>query len=141
MSPIVSEGGCLCGAVRYRITGAPRSSSICFCRSCRLASGAPAVAWFVVAMNQYVLLGGQLVAFRSSPEVVRSSCARCGTPVAYQHVDDPDSIELTTATLDEPQRFPPTHEIWHSQKVAWAASDSTLTHYPRDSHSGPNPSA
>jgi hypothetical protein len=93
MSPIVSEGGCLCGAVRYRITGAPRSSSICFCRSGRLACGAPAVTWFVVAVNQYVLLGGQLVAFRSSPEVVRSSCARCGTPVAYQHVDDSDSID------------------------------------------------
>jgi hypothetical protein len=53
MTDIVSEGGCLCGAVRYRITGEPRSSSTCFCRSCRLASGATPVAWLVVGLGQY----------------------------------------------------------------------------------------
>ena len=96
------------GRFRYRITGAPRSSSVCFCRSCRLASGAPSVGWFVVALAQYTLLSGQLATFRSSAPVVRSFCATCGTPIAYQHADDPDAIELTTATLDEPDRFPPT---------------------------------
>ena len=39
------EGGCLCGAVRYRISGSPLSSVNCHCESCRRASGAPAVAW------------------------------------------------------------------------------------------------
>ena len=133
MSEIIAEGGCLCGAVRYRITGAPRSSSVCFCRSCRLASGAPSVGWFVVAMGQYTLLSGQLATFRSSAPVVRSFCATCGTPIAYQHADAPDAIELTTATLDDAGRFPPTREIWHSQKVPWAASDPVLAHYRHES--------
>ena len=133
MSEIIAEGGCLCGAVRYRITGAPRSSSVCFCRSCRLASGAPSVGWFVVAMAQYPLLSGQLATFRSSTPVVRSFCATCGTPLAYRHAVDPDAIELTTATLDDPDRFPPIREIWHSQKVSWAASDPVLAHYRRNS--------
>ena len=130
----VSEGGCLCGAVRYRIRGAPRSSSVCFCRSCRLASGAPSVAWFVVHVDQYTLLSGQRRTFRSSPAVTRSFCATCGTPLSYQHTDDPSEIELTTATLDEPQRFAPTREIWHSHKVAWAASDPAVPHFARESN-------
>jgi hypothetical protein len=51
------EGGCLCGSIRYQVKGAPRSSSVCFCRSCRLASGAPSVAWFVVGRNQFTNAG------------------------------------------------------------------------------------
>jgi hypothetical protein len=139
VSEAVVEGGCLCGSVRYRITRAPRSSSVCFCRSCRLASGAPSVGWFVVALAQYTLLSGQLATYRSSVPVVRSFCATCGTPLAYQHADDPDAIELTTATLDEPDRFPPTREIWHSQKVSWAASDPALAHYDSDSRGESDP--
>ena len=135
MQPIVSEGGCLCGSVRYRISGAPRSSSVCFCRSCRLASGAPSVAWFVVDLAQFDLLSGALATFQSSPPVKRSFCAKCGTPLAYQHTDDLTAIELTTATLDDPLRFPPVREIWHSQKVSWAASDSTIPHYSQENQS------
>jgi hypothetical protein len=133
MTDIVSEGGCLCGAVRYRITGEPRSSSTCFCRSCRLASGATPVPWLVVGLVQYALLSGQLATVRSSPQVVRSFCARCGTPISYHHQDDAETLDLTTATLDQPERFPPTKEIWHESKVAWARSDPALARFSRDS--------
>jgi len=84
-------------------------------------------------MAQYTLLSGELATFRSSAPVVRSFCAICGTPLAYQHADAPDAIELTTATLDDPERFPPTREIWHLQKVSWAAPNPALVHYGRDS--------
>jgi hypothetical protein len=132
MEAIVCDGGCLCGAIRYRISGSPRSSSVCFCRSCRLASGAASVAWFVVGLDSFSLLAGSLAAYRSSPPVTRSFCPQCGTPIAYQHADAPDAIELTTATLDEPQRFPPSKEIWHSHRLAWAASDPALPHLAQD---------
>ena len=52
--PLFAEGGCLCGAVRYRISGTPVSSSVCRCRSCRPASGAPGV----VHKDHYQLLQG-----------------------------------------------------------------------------------
>ena len=133
MEYINSEGGCLCGSVRFRITGVPRSSSVCFCRSCRLAGGAPSVAWFVVNIDQYTLLSGQPATFQSSPPVTRSFCAKCGTPLSYQHTDDRNAIEITTATLDDPQRFPPTREIWHSQRVPWAASSPTIPHFTQES--------
>lgn len=45
MSERVVEGGCLCGAVRYRVGGAPISSGICHCRSCRRTSGSPTLPY------------------------------------------------------------------------------------------------
>jgi hypothetical protein len=39
------QGGCLCNSIGYRLTGVPLAQSLCHCRSCRLASGAPSVAW------------------------------------------------------------------------------------------------
>lgn len=129
MRRIVSEGGCLCGDVRYRVIGTPISSSVCFCRSCRLAGGAASVAWFVVELDQFELLSGVIGRCRSSPPVERGFCSRCGTPLSYRHSDAPRRIELTTATLDDPQRFPPTREIWHSHRLSWAASDPALPHF------------
>jgi hypothetical protein len=128
-SPLVLAGGCLCGAVRYRIMGRPRSSSTCFCHSCRRASGAASVAWFVVGASECALDAEHLARFRSSAGVTRGFCARCGTSLTYQRDDALDELELTTASLDEPHRMPPTHEIWHVDRVPWAASDASLPRF------------
>jgi len=130
------HGGCLCGAVRFRVDGLPFSVSICHCRSCRLASGAPAVSWFVVSMNQFAWLSVQPAVFLSSPEVTRSFCGQCGTQLAYMHDDAPRTIELTTASLDNPSVFKPTKEIWLSEKLSWVATNPSLDHYSRDSQTG-----
>ena len=50
MSKHVAEGGCLCGAIRYRVRGAPLSTTLCHCRSCRLACGGPTLAWAIFRM-------------------------------------------------------------------------------------------
>jgi hypothetical protein len=46
------EGGCLCGAVRYRVNESPRSQGTCYCENCRRAAGAPSVAWIIVSRGQ-----------------------------------------------------------------------------------------
>lgn len=134
--PEMSEGGCLCGAVRYRVEGQAASSSVCFCRSCRLASGASPVAWVVFGRRWFHLHQGRLTTIRSSPPVRRSFCSQCGTPIAYEHDDEPDIIELNTMTFDAPQRHPPAYEIWHQDRVPWAASDPRLPHYVTDREEG-----
>ena len=43
---MVTDGGCLCGAVRYRLEGPPlHADYYCHCRMCQRAAGAPVVAW------------------------------------------------------------------------------------------------
>ena len=126
-------GGCLCGAVRYEAAGPFRSVSVCHCRSCRLASGAPSVAWFVLPHSRFRWSQGAPRLFASSPPVRRGFCERCGTQLSYQHSDPPDVIEMTTLSLDEPGDVRPTREIWLSERVAWVSVDPLLEHFSHES--------
>jgi hypothetical protein len=133
MSDSAPQGGCLCGTIRYRITGLPVAQSLCHCRSCRLAAGAPSVAWIVVRRSEFMIVSGEPVRFRSSMSVVRTFCGKCGTPLTYQNDDSPDTIDVTTATLDLPEAFPPTREIWLEHKLAWERANENLQQFPRSS--------
>jgi hypothetical protein len=127
-------GGCLCGAIRYNADAPFKSVSVCHCHSCRLASGAPTVSWFVLPMRQFHWLRGAPKLIASSPPVKRGFCDRCGTQLSYQHDDAPDEIEITTLSLDEPGQVRPTREIWLSDRVAWVPINPLLEHYSQDSN-------
>jgi hypothetical protein len=115
------EGGCLCGAVRYRIDGPIVESGLCHCRSCRLASGATPVAWLTVATKDLVLTAGATVGHASSPGVTRRHCGTCGTPLTYEC--DAGLVDVTVGTLDRPAAVAPASESWLSHRVPWAAID------------------
>jgi hypothetical protein len=123
------EGGCLCRAIRYRVTGEPLAKTLCHCRSCRLASGAPSLAWAVFRSNDFVLTAGTPVSFQSSAGVYRTFCGTCGTSLAYRRMSRPDAIDVTTISLDHPENFAPTVEIWVEERVPWERLYGALPHY------------
>ena len=133
----VVEGGCLCTAVRYRVTGTAIATSNCHCNSCRRASGAPSVAWVVLRATDFAYANGQPVAFRSSPSVIRTFCGTCGTPLTYQHDESPETIDVATATLDLPGRFAPTREIWLEHRIPWVPVNEALQLFPKSSRAQP----
>ena len=116
---MVREGGCLCGAVRYGLGGAPSSSASCHCRSCRGASGAPVVAWITVKRSEFTILSGNPAIFHSSPGVTRQFCSHCGTGLTYETELHPDTIDVTSASLDDPDAYPPTADVWLEDKLSW----------------------
>jgi hypothetical protein len=132
-----SEGGCLCGLVRYRITGAPISSCLCHCISCRRATGAPTVAWLTVERGQLEIFLGSPRSLQSSPEVLRRFCGGCGTALTYENSKNPLTIDITTLSLDDPNCFPPDDEVWVEHKVSWQITDPSRGLYPRGTTSGP----
>jgi len=113
------EGGCFCGAIRYELRGKCSNSMVCHCRSCRRAAGSPVVAWVTFRTSALRFTRGSPAEFRSSPPVVRTFCPACGTPLTYRHDDYADTIDITTCSLNEPERFPPTHHSWLSHDVPW----------------------
>lgn len=131
--PAWHEGGCFCGAIRFRLIGDPLHSLICHCTSCRRASGAPSVAWLTFDRRQVEFLCGEARCFRSSPGVVRRFCANCGSQISYETDASPASIDLTTASLDDPAAFPPSREVWVEDKLGWEALDDSLEHCARGS--------
>ncbi|MFZ0551941.1 MAG: GFA family protein [Steroidobacteraceae bacterium] len=136
-----AEGGCLCGAIRYRVTGAPSWSTICHCRTCRKASGAPSVGWLTFDRGRFSLLRGVPGRIVSSPGVERSFCAVCGTPLTYASEGRSGDIDVTTISLDDETRFPPTGEVWMAHKVSWEITDPTRAQHPEDPDEEPPPSA
>ncbi|HEX2484141.1 MAG TPA: GFA family protein [Myxococcota bacterium] len=123
------EGGCLCGDVRYRAVGPATNRCFCHCRSCRLASGAPFVAWATVPAGGFALTRGALASHRSSARVARGFCARCGTALTYAHDARPEELDLALATLDEPGAISPECHIWVSHRLPWIALTDGLPSY------------
>lgn len=128
-----AEGGCQCGAVRYRIAAAPQVVDICHCGQCRRASGAAFIPWLVVRRADFAWTGGEAAAFESSPGSHRLFCRGCGTPLAMTWRGDAGLIDVTLGSLDEPQRFVPTAESWTSARLPWARLAHRMTDYPGDS--------
>jgi hypothetical protein len=124
------DGGCFCGKVRYRATAAPQASMICHCQSCRRAVGAPVVAWVTFARSALAFTEGEPAYFASSEPVRRGFCAACGTPLTYEHTDRPDSIDITTASLDAPNAFPPTHHSYLANDLTWVRFGDGLPAFP-----------
>jgi len=125
------EGGCLCSAIRFRISGEPIFSIVCHCSTCRRASAAPTVAWLTFDRGQVEMLSGSPRTYRSSQGVVRQFCGTCGSQLAYENIESPTTIDITTASLDNPNLFPPTLEAWLEHRVPWQTPDATRAQYPR----------
>ena len=135
MNTKIVEGGCLCGAIRYRITGKPRATSLCHCRTCRLAAGAPSVAWVVLDAADLSFINGTPQVYYSSASIRRTFCSRCGTSLTYQRETESQTIDVTTASLDSPDAYPPTREIWLSHKLEWERANEDMASYPQSSRS------
>jgi Uncharacterized conserved protein len=124
-----TNGGCLCGAIRYRATGQPIVSMVCHCRTCRKAAGSPLVAWLTFPVRAFTFVRGQPSEFSSSPPVKRTFCPSCGTPLTYTHADRPAEIDVTTVSIEDPEAFPPDHHSWVSHSLSWVRLDDGLPAY------------
>lgn len=129
------EGGCLCGAVRYRIEGAPRVVSACHCGMCRRASGAPFVIW-LTAKRDRVTFDAAPRWRESSPEGARGFCPDCGTHVAARSSHYERYYDIPAGTLDAPEATPPERHVFAAYRLPWVSLDDGLPAYGDDAFSG-----
>ena len=130
-----TEGGCLCGATRYRATGKPYKVSYCYCNWCCKATGAPVVAWLMYDEGQVEFIKGRPQKYESSPGVLRGFCPMCGTPLWWEGAWDDKPIQMVTSgSLDDPESYPPDRHANCHNKTSWfeVADD-----HPRYAHAGP----
>lgn len=125
------EGGCQCGAVRYRIAEVdPVTVALCHCRSCRRAHAAPAVGWVMYLEAQVEFTAANPAVYESSPGVRRSFCSKCGTPVCFTADFLPGFIDLPIGSLDKPEDMPPMYHFWDSMRLPWMKLDDGLPRHP-----------
>lgn len=114
-------GGCMCGTVRFELKSDPFDAGWCHCRTCQLNSGSPAMAFASAKHGDWVATkGGAAVrTVKTSSFGRRAFCGECGTPL-YVRVDhQPDTLDFSIVTLDEPSAIAPEFHIFWSSKVPW----------------------
>jgi hypothetical protein len=126
------SGGCLCRAVRYRITAQPIVTRVCWCRLCQyLAAGNGTVN--ICFPKDAVHIEGTLRAYRSVADsgnvMHRRFCPTCGTQVFSESEARPALIFVRAGTLDDSQAAQPAATIWVSQAPAWACINPDLPRF------------
>ncbi|WP_327740499.1 GFA family protein (plasmid) [Streptomyces nojiriensis] len=97
----VRSGGCLCGKVRFTVTGPVDDPHICACKDCSTRSGAPFQWWVGFPMSGLEWTGAEPTWFDTHPgKTARGFCPDCGTHIAARDYGDSTIIGILAPALD-----------------------------------------
>lgn len=119
------EGGCGCGAVRYRLTDKPYIVHNCHCGLCQRQTGTGSAVNAFIETDRLEHLSGELTehefATGSGGTQVVIRCAKCGTPLWSHYPRLGRKVAgVRVGTLDDPSGTPPDVAIFVADKPAWA---------------------
>lgn len=120
------EGGCHCGALRYRLEGDLTDIAHCHCSICRRVSGGLVVTWLTLPRSGFRWLKGRPRMYVAPTSCSRFFCGDCGAHLALSTVHSPQTIDVTVATLDHPESVRATRHIWTSSRLPWLHLDEQL---------------
>jgi hypothetical protein len=120
---VPAEGGCACGAVRYRLTSAPMFTHCCHCRDCQRQTGTAFVLNLLIEADRVQLLAGEPVPVEVEREDGRPPqrifrCPRCQVAV-FSEYGRPQVRFVRAGTLDDPSGVVPDVHIYTRSKVGW----------------------
>lgn len=113
-------GGCLCGRVRFEASGQPYRVGIRHCLDCRKHHGA--------LFHASAIFPADAVAVHGETRVYegRHFCPHCGSTVFGRSGDE---IELNLGSMDAPDQFKPTYELWTVRRESWLPAFPITTRY------------
>lgn len=118
------EGGCACGAVRYRLTSAPMFVHCCHCTSCQRETGTAFALNALIETDRVELLAGAPEPVDTPSESGKGQkilrCPRCRVALWSHYAGAGERIAFVrVGTLDEPWRLPPDIHIYTRSKLPW----------------------
>ena len=100
MSAANRTGGCLCGAIRFTVSGPLREVVVCHCGRCRRQHGHVA-AYTEAALDDVAIVEGGALAWYVADGRQRGFCERCGASLFWRRTGD-DRISIAAGTFDAP---------------------------------------
>ena len=115
------RGSCLCGGVRYEISGPLSYPLNCHCSMCRKAHGAAFRSRARVKADDFRWTQGAelLTYYESSPGNHRGFCRVCGSPLLSRFDNDPSSYGLPLGALDDDPGIKPGFHVFVASKAPW----------------------
>jgi hypothetical protein len=133
MSKSTFSGSCLCGSVRYEITGDARAFYHCHCRRCRKATGTGHASNIIVVPTAAKWLSGDdLIRSYKVPEAARfrsQFCSNCGSQLPRVAPDMSRAV-IPAGSLDHPPDIAPTSRIFWESRVDWSCGAGQLPVWP-----------
>lgn len=128
------EGGCSCGAVRYRLKASPLSVYNCHCKDCQRYSGAAWSMSMIVKDQDFHVLAGETERYDRTADsgnvIAMHFCAKCHNWL--WNVPPAGSIKVVRAgSLDDLDWAAPVGNIWTDSKAAWVQLDPTHVNFPK----------
>ncbi len=129
------QGGCTCGAVRYRMTSEPMYVHCCHCRWCQRESGASFALNAMIESERVGVLSGE-------PEVVSTPsasgkgqkivrCPDCRVALWSHYAGAGDAVRFVrVGTLDDPDHLPPDIHIFTASKQPWVVLPAGTPAFP-----------
>ena len=118
------EGGCACGALRYRMMSRPLFVHCCHCHWCQRESGASFALNALIEADRVLLLKGEVdvvdTPSNSGKGQKIARCSKCRVAVWSNYAGAGDAVRFVrVGTLDDPDRLPPDIHIFTASKQAW----------------------
>jgi hypothetical protein len=130
----VQRGGCLCGAVRYEVSGQPVRTGACHCRYCQQRTGS------AFGISHY--FDADAVRFNDAPRssythhsdesgrtLQQDFCPRCGSVVSWVAEAIPGARAIAGGSLDNPDAYPVRRHIWLRSAHAWVEPPAEVDQY------------
>jgi len=128
------SGGCLCGAIRYRVDQDSRFEYVCHCTDCQKVNGTAWHAGVIVEEAAFHLTGKPreyAVTADSGRRALRYFCGTCGGQLYSKTETIPGVLSVKAGTLDDPSTVQLEREIWCRSELPWARLPDGLPRHQR----------
>ena len=142
MLEVPFQGGCQCGALRYRCQAPPFVSYTCHCQACQhVTSSAFATCIQVPAEALTVIEGTPSLADReadSGNRLTTTFCGRCGSALFVANAARPRLRTIYVGTLDQAADVDVDAHIWTSRRLPWVVLPEGHRIFPEAGDWGPD---
>lgn len=129
MTDLTLSGGCLCGAVRYEVTGAPLRFVHCHCERCRRATGTGHATNLILKAGGVRWQGGESLRRFKLPEAERFSTAFCTNCGGQLPREIGEIVVVPAGSVDELPDLQPEGRIFWASRAEWSCPAGDLPHY------------
>lgn len=122
------NGSCLCGNVRYEISGRIHDIVCCHCSKCRKAQGSAFATNGNVKLEEFRFIRGEdgLCGYESPPGHIKFFCTSCGSPIMSKNDRFPDQVRIRLGTLESDISERPQAHIHVGSKACWEEITDSL---------------
>lgn len=128
---MTTQGQCLCGQVRYEISGSLGEVRYCHCLRCRQATGTAFSTNARIPSEQFRLISGDdvLTSYEMGPGIHRHFCSKCGAPAFVTLDREPAFIRPRLGALEGHPDVNLTAHVWVESMAAWHQITDELPQY------------